>query len=74
MLFDLFKRYKSNREKYSYFYEKEFWQYRHKPLNLLQVGIESSIPVWQRFLQKCNVYCIDEFHRSEPNRYKYLNE
>jgi len=70
----LFKRYKSNREKYHNFYEKELFQYRHKPISLLQVGIESSIPVWQKYLQRCNVYCIDEFDRSEPNRYKYLNE
>lgn len=73
MIYTLFKRYKSNREKYSYFYEKEFLQYRHKPLNLLQVGIENSIPVWHRFLQRCNIYCIDEFDKKEPTKYDYLN-
>ena len=70
----LFKRYKSNREKYSNFYEKELFEYRHKPINLLQVGVESSIPVWHRFLQRSNVYCIDEFDRREPNKYDYLKE
>jgi len=70
----LFKRYKSNREQYSNFYEKELFQYRHKPINLLQVGVESSIPVWHRFLQRSNIYCIDEFDRSEPNKYDYLKE
>jgi len=73
MIYTLFKRYKSDREKYSYFYEKEFLQYRHKPMNLLQVGIENSIPVWHRFLQKCNIYCIDEFNQKEPTKYDYLN-
>ena len=73
MIYTLFKRYKSDREKYSYFYEKELLQYRYKPMNLLQVGIENSIPVWHRFLQKCNIYCIDEFNQKEPTKYDYLN-
>ena len=70
----LFKRYKSNREQYSNFYEKELFQYRHKPINLLQVGIENSIPVWHKFLQRSNIYCIYEFDRNEPNKYDYLKE
>jgi len=70
----LFKRYKSNREQYSNFYEKELFQYRHKPINLLQVGVENSIPVWHKFLQRSNIYCIDEFDRREPNKYDYLKE
>ncbi len=74
MLDILFKRYKSNREQHSLFYEKELFEYRHKPINLLQVGIESSIPVWHRFLERSNIYCIDEFDRSQPNKYDYLKE
>lgn len=70
----LFKRYKSDREQYSNFYEKELFQYRHKPINLLQVGVENSIPVWHKFLQRSNIYCIDEFDRNEPNKYDYLKE
>ena len=74
MLDVLFKRYKSNREQYSNFYEKEFFDYRHKALNLLQVGVENSIPAWLKFLQRCNVYCIDEFDKRQPDKYNYLNE
>ena len=74
MLDNLFKKYKSNREKYSNFYEKEFLKYRHKPLNLLQVGVENSIPAWHKLLLRCNIYCIDEFDKREPNKYKYLNQ
>ena len=74
MLDVLFKRYKSEREMYSLFYEKELFEYRHKASNLLQVGVSNSIPVWIRFLQRCNVYCIDEFNKKEPNKYNYLNE
>ena len=70
----LFKRYKSDREQYSNFYEKELFQYRHKPINLLQVGVENSIPVWHKFLQRSNIYCIDEFDINEPNKYDYLKE
>ena len=70
----LFKRYKSDREQYSNFYEKELFQYRHKPINLLQVGVENSIPVWHKFLERSNIYCIDEFDKTEPNKYDYLKE
>lgn len=70
----LFQRYKSNRQKYSSFYEKELFKNRHKPLNLLQVGVESSIPVWNKFLDRSNIYCIDKFDKREPNKYYYLNE
>ena len=74
VLDNLFKKYKSNREQYSNFYEKEFLKYRHKPLNLLQVGVENSIPAWHKLLLRCNIYCIDEFDKREPNKYKYLNQ
>ena len=30
--------------------------------------------MWHKFLQRCNIYCIDEFDKREPNKYKYLNE
>ena len=74
MLDVLFQRYKSNRQKYSLFYEKELFQYRHKPLNILQVGVENSIPVWHRFLERSNIYCIDEFDKKQPDKYNYLKE
>jgi len=74
MLNTLFQRYKSDRLKYSFFYEQELSNYRHKPLNILQVGIDSSIAVWHKFLQRSNIYCIDEFNRKEPDKYFYLNE
>ena len=74
MLEVLLKRYKSNREKYSDFYEKELFEYRHKPLNLLQVCAENSISVWHRFLQRANIYCIDTFDKVEPRKLSYLNQ
>jgi len=70
----LFQRYKSNRQKYYLFYEAQLFQYRHKPLNVLQIGIENSIPVWHKFLERSNIYCIDEFNRNQPDKYKYLEE
>ena len=74
MLNVLFQRYKSNRQKHSLFYEAQLFQYRHKPLNILQIGIENSIPVWHKFLERSNIYCIDEFNRKQPDKYKYLEE
>lgn len=72
MLDTLFQRYKSNRQKYAQFYQSELFDIRLKPLNVLQVGVESSIPVWQKFLQKSNIYCIDEFDKKEPQKHDYL--
>ena len=60
MLDTLLKRYKSRREIYAEFYEKQLLQYRHKPVNLLQVGIENSIPALHKFLLRANIYCIDK--------------
>ena len=74
MLDVLFQRYKSNKQKYSLFYEKELFSLRHKPINLLQIGVENSIPVWHKFLERSNIYCIDEFDKKQPDKYNYLEE
>ena len=74
MLDILFQRYKSERRKYASFYQNEFSHLRIKPLNLLQVGVDSSIAVWRKFLQNSNIYCIDEFKIKEPKIYYYLDE
>lgn len=74
MLDILMQRYKSNRQKHSLFYEKELFQYRHKPLNVLQVGVENSIAVWHKFLERSNIYCVDEFDKKQPDKYNYLEE
>jgi len=74
MLDTLFKRYKSNRQNYSLFYEEQLFQYRNKPINILQVGVENSIPAFHRFLQRSNIYCIDEFDKQQPDKYQYLND
>lgn len=71
MLDILFKRYKSSRVQYANFYEKELFDSRHKPFNLLQIGMDTSIPVWHKYLEKSNIYCIDDFSRSEPNLYDF---
>lgn len=68
------QRYKSNKQKYSLFYEKELFSLRHKPINLLQIGVENSIPVWHKFLERSNIYCIDEFDKKQPDKYNYLEE
>ena len=73
MLDTLFQRYKSNRQKYAIFYQNELFPFRHKPINILQVGVESSIPVWHKYLQRSNIYCIDEFDKIDPNKFDYLN-
>ena len=73
MLDTLFQRYKSNRQIYAPFYQSELFDIRLKPMNLLQVGVENSIPVWHKFLQRSNIYCIDEFDKREPKKYNYLN-
>ena len=70
----LFKRYKSNREKYAGFYEKELFEYRHQPLNLLQVCAENSVAVWHKYLQKANIYVLDNFDKVEPKKLPYLNQ
>ena len=70
----LFKRYKSNREIYSSFYEKELFEYRHVPLNLLQVCTENSVAVWHKYLQRANIYLIDPFDKVEPKKLPYLNQ
>lgn len=74
MLDILLQRYKSNRQQYANFYENEFFKYRHKPVNILQVGVENSICVWHKFLQRANIYCIDEFDKNQPDKYEYLNQ
>ena len=73
MIDTLFQRYKSYRQKYSLFYENEIFHFRHKPINILQVGVENSIPVWHKYLQRSTIYCIDEFDRQEPKKFYYLN-
>ena len=41
---------------------------------MLQVGIENTIPVWNKYLERCNIYCIDIFDDKEPRSFKFLNE
>jgi len=74
MLSTLMQRYKSNRQKHALFYEKELFEHRNKPLNILQIGIGTSISVWHKYLSYSNIYCIDEFNNLQPNKYKYLEE
>ena len=73
MIDTLFQRYKSYRQKYSSFYENELFDFRHTPINILQVGVENSIPVWHKYLQRSTIYCIDEFDRMEPKKFYYFD-
>lgn len=74
MLNVLFERYKSKRLKYHLYYDREFFDDRLKPFMILQVGIESSLQVWQRYFSKSQIYCIDSFTNIDPKNISYLNE
>ena len=74
MLNVLFERYKSKRLKYHLYYDREFFDDRLKPFMILQVGVESSLQVWQRYFSKSQIYCIDSFTNIDPKNISYLNE
>ena len=69
-----FERYKSKRLKYHLYYDREFFDDRLKPFMILQVGVESSLQVWQRYFSKSQLYCIDSFTNTDPKNISYLNE
>ena len=74
MLFNLLTKFKSNRIKYANYYETEFYTKRNKAMSMLQVGIDNSIPVWNKYLVNCNIYCIDSFDNKQPKDFKFLND
>ena len=74
MLSVLFERYKSKRFKYHLYYDREFFDDRLKPFMILQVGVESSLQVWQRYFSKSQIYCIDSFSNIDPKNISYLSE
>ena len=74
MLSVLFERYKSKRFKYHLYYDREFFDDRLKPFMILQVGVESSLQVWQRYFSKSQIYCIDSFTNIDPKNISYLSE
>ena len=74
MLSVLFERYKSKRFKYHLYYDREFFDDRLKPFMILQIGVESSLQVWQRYFSKSQIYCIDSFTNTDPKNISYLSE
>ena len=74
MLQILLQRYKSKRVKYHLQYDRFFFEDRLKPLIILQVGIEPSLQVWQRYFTKSLIYCIDTFNNIDPKDISYLDE
>jgi len=74
MLPTLFARYKSPRQDHSVYYENELFDKRLKPINLLQVGVDSTLQSWLKYLQKSNIYCIDNFVDKDPKDFKFLSE
>lgn len=74
MLPTLFLRYKSPRQDHAVYYENEFFDKRLKPINLLQVGVDSTLQSWLVYLQKSNIYCIDNFTNKDPKDFKFLNQ
>ena len=74
MLNVLFERYKSKRLKYHLYYDREFFDDRLKPFMILQIGVESSLQVWQRYFSKSQIYCIDSFANTDPKNISYLSE
>ena len=74
MLQILLQRYKSKRVKYHLQYDRFFFEDRLKPLIILQVGVEPSLQVWQRYFTKSLIYCIDTFNSVDPKDILYLDE
>ena len=74
MLQILLQRYKSKRVKYHLQYDRFFFEDRLKPLIILQVGVEPSLQVWQRYFTKSLIYCIDTFNDIDPKDISYLDE
>tara|TARA_B100001287_G_scaffold212393_1_gene181236 strand:- start:689 stop:1108 length:420 start_codon:yes stop_codon:yes gene_type:complete len=70
----LLQRYKSKRVKYHLQYDRFFFEDRLKPLIILQVGVEPSLQVWQRYFTKSLIYCIDTFNNIDPKDISYLDE
>ena len=68
------QKYKSPRLKFANYYENKLYVKRFQPMAMLQVGIENTIPVWNKYLERCNIYCIDIFDDKEPRSFKFLNE
>ena len=73
MLDTLFKRYKSKRP-HVYYYERELFKHKIYPVNLLQVGMDTPLQVWLKYLQNANIYCIDSVNNSQPANYSFLDE
>ena len=74
MLQILLQRYNSKRLKYHLYYDRFFFEDRLKPLIILQVGVEPSLQVWQRYFTKSLIYCIDTFKNIDPKDISYLDE
>tara|TARA_B100000131_G_scaffold58886_1_gene54299 strand:- start:2845 stop:3258 length:414 start_codon:yes stop_codon:yes gene_type:complete len=74
MLPILFERYKSPRQDHAVYYENEFFDKRLKPVNLLQVGMDSTLQSWLKYLEKANIYCIDTFINHQPKDFSFLKE
>ena len=68
------QKHKSPRLKFANYYENKLYVKRFQPMAMLQVGIENTIPVWNKYLERCNIYCIDTFKKEEPRSFKFLNE
>ena len=68
------QKYKSPRLKFANYYENKLYVKRFQPMAMLQVGIENTIAVWNKYLERCNIYCIDIFDDKEPRSFKFLNE
>ncbi len=74
MLYNLLTKFKSNKVKFANFYENQFYEKRFLPLQILQIGCDATIPVWQKFMTRSNIFCIDNFQKQEPKNIDYLKE
>ena len=74
MLYNLLTKFKSNKVKFANFYENQFYEKRFLPLQILQIGCDATIPVWQKFMPRSNIFCIDNFQKQEPKNIDYLKE
>ena len=74
MLYNLFTKFKTDRVNFANYYEKELYSKRSLPMCLLQVGVDNTIPVWKKYLERCNIYCIDSFKNKQPKNFSFLND
>ena len=74
VLYNLMTKYKSSKVKFADYYENQLYEKRFLPMALLQIGVDNTIPVWNKYLERCNIYCVDSFDNKEPRQLDFLDQ